>query len=183
MGTFYLVTHRSIHVPTRPSRAKTDICVYSIIYLFQRVYVSTESEIKYLKVPSTLPDIWQTVSKCSHLPFPFPSLSFSMSIGISQKCNRFLSKGKFLKLFTFKSVYLKMLSTHLTHRMLRFCKILISFQKESPEKSSSIIPGKMYLAPMICPPSIGLGLGCFQCQNEKFAFNVVIKSCRRFWNI
>ena len=62
MDTFYLVTHHSVHVPTRPSRAKTDICLYRIIFSFQRVYMSTKSEIKYLEVPCTWPGTWQILS-------------------------------------------------------------------------------------------------------------------------
>lgn len=58
--------------------------------------------------------------------------------------------------------------------MLRFYKILISFRKDSPEKSSSVSPRKIYSAPVFWPPSIGVGLGCFECQNEEFVFTVVI---------
>ena len=50
--------------------------------------------------------------------------------------------------------------------------ILISSQKESPEKLRSIGLRRMYSAPVICPPNTGLGLGCF----EGFPGSSVVKN-------
>lgn len=86
MSTFY-VTH-SVHVPTGPFRAKTDICLYSILYLFQRVCVSTKNEIRSSKAPSMSPAIWQTLSKRSYPSFPCPFSGFSTGIGIFQSRNK-----------------------------------------------------------------------------------------------